>query len=64
MIGIIISVIALSIIAAAEVYMYISLTRAIRKLPEPRRQIQRTLYGRNWPRIMEMTKIEKTGRKK
>jgi len=64
MIGMIISVIALSIIAAAEVYMYISLTRAIRKLPEPRRKIQRTLYGRNWPRIMEMTKIEKGGKRK
>lgn len=64
MIGMIISVIALSIIAAAEVYMYISLTRAIRKLPAPRRKIQRTLYGRDWPRILEMTKLEKTGRKK
>lgn len=56
--------ILLFIVAVAEVCMYISLIAIMRKLPEPRRKIQRTLYGKDWPRILEMTKLEKAGRKK
>ena len=56
--------ILLFIVAVAEVCMCISLVRMMQRLPEPRRKIQRTLYGKDWPRIMEMTKLEKVGRKK
>ena len=56
--------ILLFIVAVVEVCMYISLVRMMQRLPEPRRKIQRTLYGKDWPRIMEMTKLEKAGRKK
>lgn len=63
-VGVIILAIALFIGAVAEACMYISLMRMMQRLPEPRRKIQRTLYGRNWPRILEMTKLEKGGKKK
>lgn len=63
-VGVIILVTALFIVAVAEACMYISLVRMMQRLPEPRRQIQRTLYGRNWPRILEMTKLEKGGKRK
>ena len=56
--------ILLAIVAVAEACMYISLMRMMQRLPEPRRKIQRTLYEKDWPRIMEMTKLEKAGRKK
>ncbi len=62
--GMIILGILLAIVAVAEACMYISLMRMMQRLPEPRRKIQRTLYGKDWPRILEMTKLEKAGRKK
>ena len=63
-VGVIILAIALFIGVVAEACMYISLVRIMQRLPEPRRKIQRTLYGKDWPRILEMTKLEKAGRKK
>lgn len=63
MIGIVILAAALFILLVAVVLLYMVLMILPAK-PEPRRQIQRTVYGKNWPRIMEMTKLEKAGRKK
>lgn len=63
-VGVIILAIALFIVAVAEACMYISLVRMMQRLPEPRRKIQRTLYGKDWPRILEMTKLEKGGKQK
>lgn len=63
-VGVIILAIALFIGAVAEACIYISLVRMMQRLPAPRRKIQRTLYGKDWPRILEMTKLEKAGRKK
>ena len=64
MIGTVILVgIALFILSVAVVLLYMALM-IMPPRPEPRRKIQRTVYGKNWPRIMEMTKLEKAGRKK
>lgn len=66
MIGTVILVgIALFILSVAVVLLYMALMIMIMPpRPEPRRKIQRTLYEKDWPRIMEMTKLEKAGRKK
>lgn len=63
MIGIIILAAALFILLVAVVLLYMVLM-ILPVSPEPRRKIQRTVYGKNWPRIMEMTKIEKGGKKR
>lgn len=63
MIGTVILAVALFILLVAVALLYMVLM-ILPPRPEPRRKIQRTLYGRNWPRIMEMTKLEKAGRKK
>ena len=64
MIGTVILVgIALFILSVAVVLLYMALM-IMPPRPEPRRKIQRTLYGKDWPRILEMTKLEKAGRKK
>ena len=64
MIGTVILVgIALFILSVAVVLLYMALM-IMPPRPEPRRKIQRTLYEKDWPRIMEMTKLEKAGRKK
>ena len=63
MIGIVILAAALFILLVAVALLYMVLTILPAK-PEPRRQIQRTVYGKDWPRIMEMTKIEKGGKRK
>ena len=68
MIGTVILVgIALFILSVAVVLLYMALMMALMIMPprpEPRRKIQRTLYEKDWPRIMQETKIEKAGRKK
>lgn len=70
MIGTVILVgIALFILSVAVVLLYMALMALMALMimpprPEPRRKIQRTLYEKDWPRIMEMTKLEKAGRKK
>ena len=64
MIGTVILVgIALFILSVAVVLLYMALM-IMPPRPEPRRKIQRTLYEKDWPRILEMTKLEKAGRKK
>ena len=69
MIGIVILATALFIAAVnlALAYICLILASPVQKIASeyrPRRKVVRTLYGRNWPRIMEMTKIEKGGKKR
>ena len=56
--------ILLAIVAVAEVCMYISLIAIMRKLPEPRRMVEREKIPADWDRIMEETTIEKKRRTK
>lgn len=63
MIGTVILAVALFMLLVAVALLYMVLM-ILPVSPEPRRKIQRTVYGKNWPRIMEMTKLEKAGRKK
>jgi len=56
--------ILLAIVAVAEVCMYISLIAIMRKLPEPRRTVDREKIPADWNRIMEETTIEKKRRAK
>ena len=60
--GMIILGILLFIFAVAEVCMYISLIAIMRKLPEPRRTVEREKIQADWNRIMEETTIEKKRR--
>lgn len=53
----------LIILSAGMVILYISLIPP-KPAPRPHRKIQRTIYGRDWNRIMEMTKIEKGAKRK
>ena len=62
--GMIILGILLFIVAGAEVCMYISLIAIMRKLPEPRRTVEREKIPADWNRIMEETTIEKKRRTK
>lgn len=63
MIGTVILAVALFILLVAVALLYMVMM-TIPPRPAPHRKVQRTLYGRDWPRILEMTKLEKTGRKK
>ena len=68
-VGVIILATVLFIAAVNLVLAYICLILAspVQKIASeyrPRRRVVRTLYGKDWPRILEMTKLEKTGRKK
>lgn len=63
MIGTVILATALFMLLVAVALLYMVLM-ILPPRPEPRRKIQRTLYGRNWPRILEMTKLEKGGKKR
>ena len=63
MIGTVILAVALFMLLVAVALLYMVLM-IMPPRPEPRRKIQRTLYGKDWPRIMEMTKLEKAVRKK
>ena len=56
--------ILLAIVAVAEVCMYISLIAMMRKLPKPRRAVDREKIPADWNRIMEETTIEKKRRTK
>ena len=56
--------ILLFIVAVAEVCMYISLIAIMRKLPAPRRTVEREKIPADWNRIMEETTIEKKRRTK
>lgn len=56
--------ILLFIVAVAEVCMYISLIAIMRRLPEPRRAVEREKIPADWNRIMEETAIEKKRRTK
>ena len=62
--GMIILGILLAIVAVAEVCMYISLIAIMRKLPEPRRTVEKEKIPADWNRIMEETTIEKKRRTK
>ena len=67
-VGVIILATVLFITAVNLVLAYICLILAspVQKIASeyrPRRKVVRTLYGRNWPRILEMTKLEKASRK-
>lgn len=62
--GVIIMAILLCIGLAAEVCMYISLTAMMRKLPKPRRTVDRKRVPADWDRIMQETTIEKKRRTK
>ena len=62
--GMIIMGILLCIVLAAEVCMYISLTAMMRKLPKPRRTVDREKIPADWDRIMQETTIEKKRRTK
>ena len=69
MTGTVILGIALFISVVDMVLAYILLilanpTKRIASEYRPRRKVVRTLYGKDWPRILEMTKLEKAGRKK
>ena len=55
--------ILLAIVAVAEVCMYISLIAIMRKLPEPRREVERKKIPADWNRIMEETVIERRKKK-
>ena len=63
-VGVIILVTALFIVAVAEVCMYISLIAIMRRLPEPRRTVEREKIPADWNRIMQETTIEKKRRTK
>ena len=63
-VGVIILAIALFIGAVAEVCMYISLIAIMRRLPEPRRTVEKEKIPADWNRIMEETTIEKKRRAK
>lgn len=63
MTGTVILAAALFMLLVAVALLYIVLM-TLPPRPEPRRQVQRTVYGKDWPRIMEMTKIEKGGKKR
>ena len=62
--GMIILGILLFIVAVAEVCMYISLIAIMRRLPEPRRTVEKEKIPADWNRIMEETTIEKKRRTK
>jgi len=62
--GMIILGILLAIVAVAEVCMYISLIAIMRRLPEPRRTVEKEKIPADWNRIMQETVIEKIGGKK
>jgi hypothetical protein len=62
--GMIILGILLFIVAVAEVCMYISLIAIMRRLPEPRRTVEREKIPADWNRIMQETTIEKKRRAK
>ena len=62
--GMIVLGILLFIVAVAEVCMYISLIAIMRKLPEPRRTVEREKIPADWNRIMQETTIEKKRRTK
>jgi hypothetical protein len=57
--GMIILGILLFIVAVAEVCMYISLIAIMRRLPEPRRTVEREKIPADWNRIMQDTVIER-----
>lgn len=57
--GMIILGILLFIVAVAEVCMYISLIAIMRRLPEPRRTVEREKIPADWNRIMQETVIER-----
>ena len=57
--GMIILGILLFIVAVTEVCMYISLIAIMRRLPEPRRTVEREKVPADWDRIMEETVIER-----
>lgn len=66
MIGTVILAIALFFAAVDAAMLYILLvmanpTKQIASRYRPRRKVLRTLYGKDWNRIMEMTKIEERG---
>ena len=63
MIGTVILAVALFMLLVAVALLYMVLM-TLPPRPAPCRKIQRTLYGKDWPRILEMTKLEKAGRKK
>ena len=63
MIGTVILAVALFMLLVAVALLYMVLM-ILPPRPAPRRKISRTIYEKDWPRIMEMTKLEKTGRKK
>lgn len=63
MIGTVILAVSLFILLVAVALLYMVLM-TLPPRPAPCRKIQRTLYGKNWPRIMEMTKIERGGKRK
>ena len=55
--------ILLAIVAVAEVCMYISLIAIMRRLPEPRRAVEREKIPADWNRIMQETVIERRKKK-
>jgi len=55
--------ILLAIVAVAEVCMYISLVTTMRRLPEPRRMVEREKIPADWDRIMKETMIERRKKK-
>lgn len=56
--------ILLAIVAVAEVCMYISLIAIMRRLPEPRRTVEKEKIPADWNRIMQETTIERRKAKK
>lgn len=63
MIGTVILAVALFMLLVAVALLYMVLM-TMPPRPAPRRKIQRTMYEKDWPRIMEMTKLEKGGKRK
>ena len=55
--------ILLAIVAVAEVCMYISLIAIMRRLPEPRRAVEKEKIPADWNRIMKETMIERRKKK-
>ena len=55
--------ILIAIVAVAEVCMYISLVAIMRRLPEPRRTVEKEKIPADWDRIMKETMIERRKKK-
>ena len=62
-VGKIILGILLCIVAVAEVCVYTFLTAMMRKLPKPRRTVEREKIPSDWDKIMQETMIERRKKK-